>query len=145
LRRARAQLAEAAPDADAVSEPANAEQRALLDRYVEAFETADAALLTRLFKEDAVWEMPPQPMWFAGRENVGRLGSTRWHPEPGGNLMVPTRANGQPAFAMYTREDSGVHRLHLIQVLTLADGGISRVVSFRGEEIFETFGLPLSR
>jgi RNA polymerase sigma-70 factor (ECF subfamily) len=144
LRRARAQLAEAAPDADAVSEPANAEQRALLDRYVEAFENADATLLTRLFTEDAVWEMPPQAVWFAGRENVGRLVSTRWHPEPGGSLMMPTRANGQPAFAMYTRDDSGVHRLHMIQVLTLAGSEISRVVSFRSEEVFEAFGLPLS-
>jgi RNA polymerase sigma-70 factor (ECF subfamily) len=99
-------------------------------------------LLTQLFTEDAVWEMPPQPAWFAGRENVARLVSTRWPPEPGGSLMVSTRANGQPAFAMYTRDGSGAHRLHMIHVLTLAGSEISRVVSFRSEEVFEAFGLP---
>ena len=55
--------------------PANASQasqRALLDAYAEAFSNADVGALTKLLREDAVLEMPPQPTWFAGREQVGQ-------------------------------------------------------------------------
>ncbi|MCW2917697.1 MAG: polymerase, sigma-24 subunit, subfamily, partial [Actinomycetia bacterium] len=90
----------------------------------------------------AAWEMPPIPAWFAGREAIGRLVESRWSPDPGGSLLVPTRANGQQAFALYTRRDDGVHHAHSIQVLTITKLGITRVVAFHHLGLFTTFGLP---
>src|SRR5205085_2560657 len=59
LLRARARLEQAAPVQDDIREPAEPEQRTLLDRYAAAFENADAAALSRLLQQDAVFEMPP--------------------------------------------------------------------------------------
>src|SRR5215475_6028617 len=72
LQRARARLRQAAPDTEQVREPAEASERALLDAYAEAFASADVGALTKLLRDDAVLEMPPQPTWFAGREQVSR-------------------------------------------------------------------------
>jgi RNA polymerase sigma-70 factor (ECF subfamily) len=144
LQRARAQLERLAPAADDITEPTDADQRELLDRYAAAFENADITALTRLLTEDAAWEMPPIPAWFSGREAIGRLVGSRWSPEPGGSRMVPTRANGQPAFALYVRGDDGIHRAHSIQVLTITGSAISRVSAFHSQRLFSTFGLPLA-
>ena len=71
LQRARAGLQHAAPVPDDIREPDDADQRALLDQYVAAFENADVTALMRLLRADAVCEMPPMPTWFAGREQMG--------------------------------------------------------------------------
>ena len=68
LQRARARLQEVAPASDQVTEPAEPEARALLDQYIAAFETADAAALGRLLRKDATLELPPSAAWFAGGE-----------------------------------------------------------------------------
>ncbi|MDX6433120.1 MAG: polymerase sigma-70 factor, subfamily [Streptosporangiaceae bacterium] len=142
LQRARAQLERLAPVADDINEPTDPAQRELLDRYAAAFENADIAGLTQLLTQDAAWEMPPIPAWFAGREAIGRLVESRWSPDPGGSLLVPTRANGQPAFALFTRRDDGIHHAHSIQVLTITKLGVARVVAFHHLGLFTTFGLP---
>jgi len=141
LQRARDQLREAAPAQDAMREPADAGQRDLLDRYAAAFETADVAALMRLLREDAVFEMPPQPAWFAGRELIGRFLASRVLPQ-NTFRMLPIAANGQPAFAAYLRDDDGVFRAHAIQVLTITDTGIARIVAFANPALFGPFGLP---
>jgi RNA polymerase sigma-70 factor (ECF subfamily) len=56
--------------------------------------------------------------------------------------MVPTAANGQPAFAAYLRGHDGVHRAHAVQVLTVPASGIAHVVSFNQPGLFPMFGLP---
>ena len=66
LKRARARLAEVAPDVEEVAEPTEAEQREILDRWATAFVEADVDTLMELLTEDAIYEMPPQPMWFQG-------------------------------------------------------------------------------
>ena len=141
LQRARDQLREAAPAQEAMREPADAGQRELLDRYAAAFETADVAALTRLLRADAVFEMPPQPTWFTGRDLIGRFLASR---VLSGNAfrMVPVAANGQPAFAAYLRDSDGVFRAHAIQVLTVSAGQIARLVSFNDSGLFPAFGLP---
>jgi RNA polymerase sigma-70 factor (ECF subfamily) len=141
LQRARGQLREVAPAQDAMREPADAGQRELLDRYAAAFETADVAALMRLLREDAVFEMPPQPAWFAGRELIGRFLASRVLPA---NVfrMLPVAANGQPALAAYLRESDGVFHAHAIQVLTVSGGQITRLVSFNDAGLFPAFGLP---
>jgi RNA polymerase sigma-70 factor (ECF subfamily) len=72
-------------------------QRDLLDRYVDAFERYDMESLVSLLHEDATLSMPPYKLWLQGPEEI-----SRWMLGPGaacrGSRMVPTRANGVPAF-----------------------------------------------
>jgi RNA polymerase sigma-70 factor (ECF subfamily) len=87
-------------------------------------------------------EMPPQPTWFAGREQVSRFLASRVLVEPGRFAMLPIAANGQPAFAAYMRGDDGVHRAHAIQVLTSDGAYLTRIVSFNDAGLFPIFALP---
>jgi RNA polymerase sigma-70 factor (ECF subfamily) len=141
LQRARAQLAQVAPAEDEVVEPTEPGHRALLDRYVAAFEEADITALTKLLRDDAVLEMPPFLTWFAGREAVGRFFAYQVLGSPGSWRMVPTNANGQPAVAAYLRGRDGVYHAHAIQVLTLTATGIARIDTFLDASLFATFGL----
>jgi RNA polymerase sigma-70 factor (ECF subfamily) len=142
LRRARAQLARALPAEDEVAEPAEPGLRALLDRFAAAFENADAAALAELLREDVALEMPPMPAWFSGREAVTRFFATQVLAAPGLFRMVPTTANGQPAFAAYRRGRDGVYEAHAVQVLTVTAAGVARLVVFLDPALFRAFGLP---
>jgi RNA polymerase sigma-70 factor, ECF subfamily len=144
LQRARAQLASVTPSSDAVTEPSSADQRALLDRFVAAFEAKDVSAMVKIFTTDAVWEMPPFTGWYQGPENIARLVDTRCPAEgPGDMRLVPTRANGQAAFGLYMR-DGDVYKPFNLPVLTLTPSGVSHVSSFFDLRLFETFGLPAS-
>ena len=142
LRRARAQISQAASVADDIREPTDRRQRELLHRYAAAFENADGVALSRLLREDAVLEMPPSPTWFAGREAIALFLTTRVLGQPGDFRLVRVAANGQPGFAAYLRDTGGQYRAHAVQVLTLDGAGITRVVSFNQPELFAMFGLP---
>src|SRR4051794_18160190 len=142
LQRARAQLAEAAPDADQVAEPDETDKRELLDRFVAAFEAKDIPAMVGIFTKDAVWEMPPFTGWYSGAEDIARLIDTQCPAQgPGDMKLVPTRANGQIAYGLYMR-DGDVYRPFNLPVLTLAPGGVSHVSCFFDLRLFETFGLP---
>ncbi|HEY2097095.1 MAG TPA: sigma-70 family RNA polymerase sigma factor [Pseudonocardia sp.] len=141
LQRARAQLRQVAPTEDTTTEPSDAVQRDLLDRYAAAFETADIGELTRLLAEDAVWEMPPIPTWFAGRQTIARFLVARVLAS-GHFRLLGTEANGQPAFGLYLRGQDGAFRPHGVQVLSLTERGIARVVTFHNPELPARFGLP---
>ncbi|MCF2527094.1 sigma-70 family RNA polymerase sigma factor [Yinghuangia sp. KLBMP8922] len=147
LQRARARLAEASPVAEQVVRPAEADQRALLDRYTRAFETADIDALMGLLTEDAVWQMPPVPNWFRGRAEIGRLVLRHCPGFRRGWRFVPLRANGQPAFGVYMADADGVLQAHAIHVLDLVDGphgpAVAQVVAFHDPDLFPTFGLPV--
>jgi RNA polymerase sigma-70 factor, ECF subfamily len=142
LQRARARLAEAGLTEDELREPAEPADRALLDKYAAAFETADVAALTELLRGDATLEMPPQPYWFSGRDQVLRFLQARVLTTPGRFRLEVTAANGQPAFAAYIRGDDGQFLAHAIQVLTVRAGRIARIVSFNDGRLLATFGLP---
>jgi RNA polymerase sigma-70 factor (ECF subfamily) len=141
LQRAHATLEKANLTEDTVSEP-TPEQKEMLDRYVTAFWEKDIDAIVSMLTRDAVWEMPPYTGWYQGAENIGTLIGTQC---PGGAhdmRMVPTRANGQPAFGLYMRGDDGrFHPFHL-QVLTIGPDGVQHVGAFFGAEVFTTFGLP---
>jgi RNA polymerase sigma-70 factor (ECF subfamily) len=142
LQRARAELHTVSPKQDQVHEPTDAEQRRLLERYATAFENADVNALMELLRADAVWEMPPQPLWFAGREaTVGFLGSNVLR-EPGSFRMFPTVANGQPTLVAYSRGGDGRYHAHAVQVLSFAGSSISHVVSFNDATLVAAFGFP---
>ena len=146
LQRARATLEAAAPSEDEVVEPHDAQQRELLNRYVAAFEAKDIAAIVDLFTKDAVWEMPPFIGWYQGAENIGRLIDTQCPARgPGDMRLVPTRANGQPAFGLYMRDTAdGVYRPFNLPVLTIGPDGITHVASFFDTDLFALFGLPES-
>ncbi|MGW8376662.1 sigma-70 family RNA polymerase sigma factor [Streptomyces sp. ODS28] len=143
LQRAHAQLEKAAPVEEEMAEPTDPEQRKLLDRYAAAFESADTAAIVELFREDAVWEMPPFPEWFTGRSDIATLISTQCPIGPGDGLMLPTSANGQPAFALYSKHEGGDYLPFHLQVLTLdAEGRVRQVSAFFGPHLFRQAGLP---
>jgi RNA polymerase sigma-70 factor (ECF subfamily) len=141
LQRARAQLAHVAPAEDELAEPADRQRRSLLDRYVAAFENADVDELLRLLRADVVLEMPPLLSWYAGRAAVRRFFSAHVLTGSAAFRVVPTGANGQPAFAAYLRGRDGIYRAHAIHVLTLGRGGIARIVVFLDHHLFAGFGL----
>jgi len=144
LQRARAQLAQAAPAEASVTEPAEADQRRLLDRFVAAFEDKDIPAMIELFTKDAVWEMPPFVGWYVGGEAIARLIDIQCPARgPGDMKLVPTRANGQPAFGLYMREGDAYLPFNL-PVLTLGPTGVTHVTSFFDRSLFATFGLPAS-
>jgi RNA polymerase sigma-70 factor (ECF subfamily) len=142
LQRARAQIANLTPAEDDIVEPADPKVKELLAGYAAAFETADVARLTKLLRADAVLEMPPMAVWFAGRDRVSRFLRRRVLIRSGEFALRPLRANGQPAFAAYMRDAGGKFEAHAIQVLTVTSGGISRIVSFNDGGLFPAFGLP---
>jgi RNA polymerase sigma-70 factor (ECF subfamily) len=142
LQRARARLGAAGLSEEQIDEPADPGDRAQVERYAVAFESADLAALEKLLTDDAVLEMPPFLTWYAGREpyirfmaRIFTLRGTDWR-------MVPTRANGQPALAAYTRAQDGGYHLHTLQVFTVTGAGISRNTVFQDQDLFDSFGLP---
>ncbi|HEY6786812.1 MAG TPA: RNA polymerase subunit sigma-70 [Trebonia sp.] len=130
LQRARARLEELAPAADQITEPAAPQARVLLDRYIAAFENADAAALERLLVHDATLEATPLRSWFAGRKTCVPYLRNRVLGAPGTWRMQATSANGQPAAVAYTRDQRGDFHPYGIVVLTLTTAGISRISSF---------------
>jgi RNA polymerase sigma-70 factor (ECF subfamily) len=142
LQRARARLDAAGLGEDQVREPDDAEQRAVVDRYVVAFQTADLAAMERLLADDVVMEMPPFVNWYRGRDHYLRfmarvftLRGTDWR-------LVPVGANRQPALAAYTPAPDGGYALHTLQVFTVSDQGIDRCTTFQDDGVFALFGLP---
>jgi RNA polymerase sigma-70 factor (ECF subfamily) len=143
LQRARATLAE---DADASARPRELDDgdRALLERYVAAFEAYDLDALTALIREDATQNMPPFDLWLSGRDDI-----LAWWFGPGaacrGSKVLPAiGANGQPAFGQYKPSESGDgYEPWALQVLELGDGGIARMTFFlEPAKLFALWGLP---
>jgi RNA polymerase sigma-70 factor, ECF subfamily len=141
LQRAHATLAKADLSEDSVSEP-TAEQKDMLDRYVQAFWDKDIEAIVAMLTRDAVWEMPPFLGWYQGAENIGRLIDDKCPGGPRTMRMLPTRANGQPAFGLYMLgADGDFHPFHL-QVLTIGADGVEHVGAFFERSLFARFGLP---
>jgi RNA polymerase sigma-70 factor (ECF subfamily) len=141
LQRARGRLGEAATTADDVPELTEPEHRKLLNRYIAAFQNADAAALERLLRKDATLEAPPLRTWYAGIRFCMPYMATHVLGSPGHWRMLPTSANGQPAVAAYYRGD-GTYVPYGIVVLTATAEGISRITAFGEPELVAAFGFP---
>ena len=141
LQRARAQLEAAGLTEEDVVEPDDPRQRELLDRYARAIEAKDVAAIVEVFTADVVWEMPPFSAWFRGPDAIARLIATHCPAEAGELRLLPTEANGQPAYAVYRLTDEGWTPFQL-HVLALTDGRVSHVAAFFDLSLFATFGLP---
>jgi RNA polymerase sigma-70 factor, ECF subfamily len=144
LQRARATLDATEPaDTDPLL-PLDPEQEELLARYIEAFERYDMESLTSLLAEDATQSMPPYDMWLTGRDDV-----LKWWNGPGieckGSRLIPTVANGSPAFGQYRPSGpGGRHEAWALQVLETKHGRVTEFTFFLDvETLFPLFGLPL--
>jgi RNA polymerase sigma-70 factor (ECF subfamily) len=141
LQRARAALAEAG-DAGEVTEPGDPGVRAVIGRYVEAFEAADVPALVRLLADEVVLEMPPVPLWYRGSRDYGLFMDRVFGMRGTGWSIRRLTANGQPALAAYAPEPGGGHRLHSLQVFTVTGGRVAHNVVFADPRVFEAFDLP---
>jgi RNA polymerase sigma-70 factor (ECF subfamily) len=142
LQRAHAQLAERGLTEDTVRPDLTPEQERLLERYVDAFWRKDVDSIVSLLKADATWDMPPFTSWFRGADNIGWLIGNEC---PGGihdMPMLPTSANGQPAYGLYMRTPDGDFVPFQLQVLELDGDRVRHVTAFFDPRLFETFGLP---
>ena len=115
----------------------------LLDRYVALWEQADIPGLVALLREDAWFTMPPFPAWFQGRAAIAtRLSTSIFTPGRHWRLL-PTRANGSPAFGLYQWEaETGVYQLFGLVVLGVVGEQIAHIVAFLEPSSFSSFALP---
>jgi RNA polymerase sigma-70 factor, ECF subfamily len=139
LQRARATLATADTSAPAELDD---EARALLERYVAAFEAYDIDKLTELLHEDAIQSMPPFSLWLRGRDDI----FTWWY-GPGigckGSKLIPVgTVNGSPAWAQYKPAPDGGYDPWSIMVVEVSGGRISELTFFLDtKNLFPLFGL----
>ena len=132
LRRARRTLADEPAQPDSAAELTE-QQRALLDRFVDAFERQDVPALTALLHEDATLSMPPYLLWLAGRAAIEQW--FRRDPNPCQNAtVIPVDANGAPAFAIY----HGAQPFGLLLV-TVRDNGIAALDMHIDPRLFALF------
>jgi RNA polymerase sigma-70 factor (ECF subfamily) len=141
LQRARTAFAEVG-EIEEVTEPDDPKMRAVIGRYVRAFEAADVPALVRLLTEDAVLEMPPVPLWYRGNHDYGLFMRRVFDMRGTGWGVRRLTANGQPALAAYAPEPDGGHRLHTLQVFTVTGSSVARNVVFADPAVFEAFDLP---
>jgi RNA polymerase sigma-70 factor (ECF subfamily) len=144
LQRARASVDAANITAGEPAESLGEADRAMLARYVEAFEAYDIEKLTSLLHEDATQSMPPFDLWLSGRDDI-----FEWWFGPGigcrGSRVVPTMtANGSPAFGQYKPSATGDgYEPWALQVLEVSDGRIVEFTFFLDTgTVFPLFGLP---
>jgi RNA polymerase sigma-70 factor (ECF subfamily) len=144
LQRARATLATTDTSGGEPAATLDAESRALLERYVAAFEQYDIEALTSLIQEDATQSMPPYDLWLRGRDDI-----LTWWFGPGigcrGSRLVPTKAaNGSPAYGQYKPAPDGGFEPWALQVIELSEGRIVEFTFFLDTEtLFPLFGLPV--
>jgi RNA polymerase sigma-70 factor (ECF subfamily) len=143
LQRARATLATSEESDAAGVDTLDEEQRQLLARYVDAFERYDMDALTSLLHDDAKWSMPPYELWLQTNDDV-----RAWCLGPGigcrGSRLVPTTANGLPAFGQYKPSPTpGRLDPWSLQVVEVSRGGIAGITFFLDTaRFFPQFGLP---
>jgi RNA polymerase sigma-70 factor, ECF subfamily len=143
LQRARATLASADLETGEALRPMDDQQRALLSRYVDAFERYDMDSLTSLLREDAAWNMPPYELWLQTHEDV-----RRWCLGPGlgcrGSRLIPVEANGLPAYGQFKPSDrDDILEPWSLQVVEASGDRIDAITFFLDTaRLFPLFGLP---
>jgi RNA polymerase sigma-70 factor (ECF subfamily) len=151
LQRARPALKQHLPEQRldwAPSSEPTAEERMLLQRYMEATERADINAMAELLREDALLTMPPHPMWFLGRASILTFTAEVFDPASpmyhGRWRSLPARANRQPAAAFYVQLPGDVaYHAQVLDVLRIEDGKVVEITAFV-PELFPAFGLPLT-
>jgi RNA polymerase sigma-70 factor (ECF subfamily) len=146
LKRARASLQRRRPPTgkhEPPPAPDSAAEQALVAKFVRAYDSADIDALLALLTADVLVSMPPIPFEYQGRDAVARFNASIIRPGRTHDL-VPTRANGQPAFATYLRAPTGGIRHGTgLFVLTLTGDRICAITRF-DNSVLPWFGLPRS-
>ena len=153
LHRARTTLSRRYPRGEredlAMASPDEKTQQ-LLDRFVQAWESADVSGLVALLKADATLAMPPSPSWYQGQDAIGTfvaatvLGDHGMFPGESAHRwrLLPTRANGSPAFAMYQRNEKNEYQPFGLIALTIVEDKLSQIVNFIDPSLPALFGFP---
>jgi RNA polymerase sigma-70 factor (ECF subfamily) len=163
LQRARAALKEHLPARRTEWSPGSKpseDELAVLRRFMDALERADADALTELLREDARATMPPSPSWHDGRDAIMTAARQSLAPDSPDHIgrwrLVPIGANLQPAVAAYLRRPGDTeYRAFGIDVLRVEDGKVAEITAFiqpgpdtgdfqygSGWDLFAAFGLP---
>ncbi|HEY8457873.1 MAG TPA: sigma-70 family RNA polymerase sigma factor [Actinopolymorphaceae bacterium] len=142
LQRARATLSAAQMTDAGPVQPMDDEQQKLLARYVETFESYDIDSFVSLLHEDAVQQMPPYELWLRGPSQV-----RAWMLGQGigckGSRLIPTTANGMPAFGQYRPDGSGGFKPFSLHVVEISRGKVAGLNFFLDpDRLFPLFGLP---
>ena len=129
---------------DSAPLPGSREERELVARFTQAFEAGDVPGVVALLTDDALLTMPPAPLEYEGPLAIGRFLASV---PAGGALdrfrLVPTRANGQPAFGCYLRDPhTPVAHAYGLMVLTLSGDRVAAITGFADTSVFRPFGLP---
>jgi RNA polymerase sigma-70 factor, ECF subfamily len=122
----------------------------LLDHFVQAWETADVDGLVALLKADAAFAMPPSPSWYQGQIAIGIFAAATVFGDggmfPGKAVqrwrLLPTRANGSPAFAIYQRDDRNEYQAFGLVAVTLSGDKLTQIISFIDPSLPPLFGFP---
>ncbi len=146
LKRARSALRSerSAQEGEPAARPRSAHERDLVERFTRAFEATDLRALVALLTEDVRFAMPPLPFEWLGPRRASEFLQAVWVSLGGRPRLVPTRANGQPAFALYAPPTDGVeYKLLGILVLTVTHDGIRGLTRFEAAALHH-FALPVS-
>ena len=145
LKRARASLQRRLPataDREPAPAPDSPSEQAIVAKFVSAWESADVDALVALLTDDVFVSMPPMPFEYAGRDAAARFSASIFRSGRRFDL-VPTRANGQPAFGAYLRAATGIRHGVGLYVLTLRGDQICAMTRFENS-MLPWFGLPRS-
>jgi RNA polymerase sigma-70 factor, ECF subfamily len=142
LQRARRALQERDVLPDAPTTLPTPQLQTLLDRYVTYWEQADIPEFVALLREDAWFTMPPLPVWFQGRAAIATMLATTVFTPGRQRRLLPTRANGSPAFGLYQREaGADVYQLFGLVVLDVVGEQIGSLVAFLEPSSLSSFAL----
>jgi len=145
LKRARATMKhhQAADVGHQASPPAGSPtENALVAQFVRAYESSDVDALIALLTDDVLMSILPMPFEYEGKDLVAEF----WHllfRADRKYRLIPTRANGQPAFGSYVRAADGLFHCTGLFVLTLAGNQICALTRFETTTV-PRFGLPRS-
>ena len=145
LKRARTSLQRRQPTTADREPPPTSDspsEDAILAKFVSAYESADLDALVALLTDDVFVSMPPMPLEYEGRGVVARFCLSIFRSGRRFDL-VPTRANGQPAFGAYLRAPTGIRHGTGLFVLTLTGDRICAFTRF-DNSVLPWFGLPRS-
>ena len=146
LQRARATLNARLPARTRENEPlpTSARERELVGRFALAVEAGDVEAVVSLLTDDAWLTMPPQPYEYQGDAAIAAFLEDRASARGGRALrLVPTRANGQPAFGCYLPDTrAAIAHAYGLMVLTLEGDRVSAITWFGDNSVFPHFGLP---
>ncbi|MEV1175865.1 nuclear transport factor 2 family protein [Nonomuraea sp. NPDC049784] len=124
------------------------QEQAIVRRYMLVAERADLAMMAELLAEDAVLTMPPNPLWFTGRQDILTFVAPSFDPGSPAYLgrwrHLPTQANGRPALAGYVqRPGTTVYRAQNLDVLRTSGDRIVEITTFE-PHLLAAFGLPMT-